>query len=395
MNIFKKLFRKRTEYQPLEEAQQEEAGGKYNGREMLDVTDERQRKKYVENCLEQMRESAAEIERLQDEYRLVNAYLKDMEEIDALPEYEKSLVEEHAKAIYTLDGDREQFESRSSHMAESDYRRMERMEEEAEEGIRKLKEAEEYQEKIKKDLQRLEGEKHACRYRMNEARVSLINTRGMTVICVIAAAACVVMLLCLELLLSMDAKIGYLIMAVVAALVMTALFVKYKEADRELHVASSSLNKVILLQNMVEIRLVNNTNLLDYLYVKYGTGSAERLKELWTKYQVEKEERQKIKRTEEDLDFFSGQLVKQLKNYQLFDPVIWVHQTKALIDPKEMVEIRHNMILRRQNLRKQIDYNTENAKSAKEEIMNLVKEYPRYGEEILDMVSVYEKRFGL
>ena len=351
MNIFKKLFRKRTEYQPLEEAQQEEAGGKYNGREMLDVTDERQRKKYVENCLEQMRESAAEIERLQDEYRLVNAYLKDMEEIDALPEYEKSLVEEHAKAIYTLDGDREQFESRSSHMAESDYRRMERMEEEAEEGIRKLKEAEEYQEKIKKDLQRLEGEKHACRYRMNEARVSLINTRGMTVICVIAAAACVVMLLCLELLLSMDAKIGYLIMAVVAALVMTALFVKYKEADRELHVASSSLNKVILLQ--------------------------------------------KIKRTEEDLDFFSGQLVKQLKNYQLFDPVIWVHQTKALIDPKEMVEIRHNMILRRQNLRKQIDYNTENAKSAKEEIMNLVKEYPRYGEEILDMVSVYEKRFGL
>lgn len=395
MNIFKKLFRKRTEYQPLEEAQQEEAGGKYNGREMLDVTDERQRKKYVENCLEQMRESAAEIERLQDEYRLVNAYLKDMEEIDALPEYEKSLVEEHAKAIYTLDGDREQFESRSSHMAESDYRRMERMEEEAEEGIRKLKEAEEYQEKIKKDLQRLEGEKHACRYRMNEARVSLINTRGMTVICVIAAAACVVMLLCLEFLLSMDAKIGYLIMAASAALVMTALFVKYKEADRELHVASSSLNKVILLQNKVKIRLVNNTNLLDYLYVKYGTGSAERLKELWAKYQVEKEERQKIKRTEEDLDFFSGQLVKQLKNYQLFDPVIWVHQTKALIDPKEMVEIRHNMILRRQNLRKQIDYNTENAKSAKEEIMNLVKEYPRYGEEILDMVSVYEKRFGL
>ena len=85
MNIFKKLFRKRTEYQPLEEAQQEEAGGKYNGREMLDVTDERQRKKYVENCLEQMRESAAEIERLQDEYRLVNAYLKDMEDMLIFP----------------------------------------------------------------------------------------------------------------------------------------------------------------------------------------------------------------------------------------------------------------------------------------------------------------------
>ena len=395
MNIFKKLFRKRIEYQPLEETDQEESAGNDSGREIPDVTDKDQRKKYVESCLEQMRESAAEMERLQDEYRLVNAYLKDMEEIDALPEYEKSLIEEHAKAIYALDGDREQFENRSSHMAESDYRRMERMEEEVEEGLQKLKEAEEYQEKIKKDLQRLEGEKHACKYRMNEAGISLMNTKGMTIICVIAAAACIVVLLCLELLLSMDAKIGYLLMAVVVALVLTALFVKYKEADREFHVASSSLNKVILLQNTVKIRLVNNTNLLDYLYMKYGVGSAARLNELWTKYQVEKEERRKIKKTEEDLDFFSGQLVKQLKNYRLFDPVIWVHQTEALLDHKEMVEIRHNMILRRQNLRKQMDFNTDNAKKAKDEIMALVKAYPKYGEEILDMVSVYEKRFGL
>lgn len=106
MNIFKKLFQKRAEYQPLEEAEQEENGGKYNGRETLDVTDGGQRRKYVESCLEQMRESEEEIERLQNEYRLVNAYLKDMEEIDALPDYEKSLIEEHAKAIFTLDGDR-------------------------------------------------------------------------------------------------------------------------------------------------------------------------------------------------------------------------------------------------------------------------------------------------
>lgn len=394
MNIFKKLFRKRTEYQPLEELDQEEEG-KQSGRENLDVTDKGQRKKYVESCLEQMREAVSEVERLQDEYRLVNAYLKDMEEIEALPEYEKALVEEHAKAIYTLDGDRAQLENRSSHMAESDYRRMERMGEEAEEGIRKLKDAEEFQEKIKKDLQRLEGEKHACRYRMSEAGVSRMNMRGMTIICIIAVAACVVILLLLELILSMDAKIGYLIMAVSAALVLTILFVKYKEADREFHAASASLNKVILLQNKVKIRLVNNTNLLDYFYIKYGTGSAARLEELWKKYQVEKEERKKMEKTEEDLDFFSGQLVKQLKNYQLYDPVIWVHQTKALLDHKEMVEIRHSMIMRRQNLRKQIDYNNDNAKKAKDEIMDLVKEYPRYGEEILDMVSVYEKRFGL
>lgn len=393
MKLFQKLFRRRTEYTPLSEMEPEE--GALSGREGLDVTDSGQRLKYVESCLEQMKDAALEVERLQEEYRLVNSYLKDMEELEALPGYEKELVEEHAKAIFMLDGDRELLKERSSHMAESDYRRMERIEEEAEEGIRKLKEAEEYQEKIRKDMQRLEGEKHACRYRMNEAKISQINARGMTVICIIAVAACILILLLLEFLLSMDAKIGYLIMAAAAALVLTALFVKYKEADREFKVASNSLNKVIMLQNKVKIRYVNNTSLLDYLYIKYGTGSARSLEELWKKYQTEKEERIKIQQTEADLDFHSERLVRQLKNYHLFDPLIWVHQTKALLDPKEMVEVRHGLILRRQNLRKQMDYNRSTADGAKQEIMALVKEYPRYGEEILSMVSRYEKKFGI
>ncbi|MBP3459558.1 MAG: hypothetical protein J6K58_10135 [Lachnospiraceae bacterium] len=395
MNLFKKLFRKKREYEPLEESQWEEENEAQETRKSLDVTDRDQRIKYTESCLEQMGEAVNEVKRLQSEYRLVNAYLKDMEEIDALPEYEKSIVEEHARAIYALDADREQFRGRSSHMAESDYRKMERLADEAEEGIRKLEEAEEYQEKIKKDLQRLEGEKHACKYRMDEAQITLLNTRGMVIICMIAAAACVMILLLLEFILEMDARIGYLIMAVAAAAVLTALFLRYKETERELHSASHSYNKVIMLQNKVKIRYVNNTGLLDYLYMKYNTESAATLSDLWAKYQVEKEERKKMQETEKELDFHSERLVRQLKNYQLFDPVIWVHQTGALLDPKEMVEVRHGLILRRQNLRKQIEYNETTAAQAKEELMDLVKTYPRYAEEILDMVSAYEKKYKL
>lgn len=394
MNFLKKLFQRRNEYVPLENEEWDEDAG-LSGRENLDVNDGDQRRKYVEGCLEQMGEAAKEVERLLEEYRLVNAYLKDMEEIEALPEYEKSLVEEHARAINVLDSERENYRKRDSHMSESDYRKIERMENEAAEAVKKLREAEEYQEKIKKDMQRLEGEKHACKYRMDEAQTALLNMRGMTIICVIAAVACVVILLLLEFALNMDARIGYLLMAVAVAIVLTVLFVKYKEADRELHAASRSYNKVIVLQNKVKIRYVNNRGLLDYLYMKYNTESAAKLQSLWEKYQVEKEERRRMEETEEDLDFYSGQLVRQLKNYHLFDPVIWVHQTKALLDPKEMVEVRHSLILRRQSLRKQMDYNQETAENAKKEVMDLVKEYPRYGEEILHMVSVYEKRYQI
>ena len=394
MSLFKKIFFKQIEYEPLTELDVEGIEGieSEESRDVLDMTNSIQRRKYVESLLEQMRDSAREIERFQDEYRLVNAYLRDMEEIEALPSSEMEELKEHAQAINTLDGDRAKLAERTSHMAESDYRKMVRLGDEAAEGITKLQEAEDYQEKIKKDLQRLEGEKHACKYRMEEAKIALLNMRGMAIICVIAAVSCLLLLVLLQVAFSMDAKAGYLMMAVAAAVVLTILFVKYKEADREMRAASGSLNKVILLQNKVKIRYVNNTSLLDYYYMKYNVGSAKKLAQLWEQYQVERQERQRLLETEEDLEFHSAQMVKQLKRYRLFDPIIWTHQTQAILDKKEMVEVRHNLILRRQNLRKQMDYNSENGKEAKDEIMALVREYPKYAKEILSLVSDYEKR---
>lgn len=389
MGFFSKFFRKKIEYEPLEEL---EVDIEWEQGKNLDFGNPQKRLEYVKGCLEQMEEASGEIERLKDEYQIVNSYLHDMEEIDALPDEERQKVEEHARAIFILNGDKKQAEGRSVHMSESDYRKMERIENEVETGIEKLSQAETYQEKIRKDLQRLEGEKHACLFRMEEAKISQMNMRGMTVISLISAAACVLILLILQFMLSMDTQIGYMILSVGIALLLTVFFVKYNEACQELRTASRSYNKVIALQNKVKIRYVNNTSLLDYYYIKYGISGLEKLKELWEKYQVEKEERQKLLETEADLDFHSEQLVRQLKHYPLFDPFIWIHQTEALINPKEMVEVRHNLILRRQNLRKQMEYNNDTAEKVKDAIMDVVKQYPKDGNEILKMVSEYEKK---
>ncbi|MBQ1171388.1 MAG: hypothetical protein IIX48_02140 [Lachnospiraceae bacterium] len=389
MGFFSKLFRKKREYEPLEEL---EVDFEWEKGQNLDLSNPNKRFHYVKSCLEQMDEASGEIERLQNEYQLVNSYLHDMEEIEALPDAEKQKVEEHAKAIFVLNGDKKQANERTIHMSESEFRKMERLEDEVEEGIQKLSEAEQYQEKIRKDLQRLEGEKHACMFRMEEAKISQLNMRGMTIISLIAAVSCVLILLILQFMLNMETQIGYMILSVGIALLLTIFFVKFNEARQELISASKSYNKVIALQNKVKIRYVNNTSLLDYYYIKYGVSSGEKLKDLWSKYQLEKEERRRLMETEADLDFHSEQLVRQLKHYPLFDPLIWVHQTEALLNPKEMVEIRHNLILRRQNLRKQMEYNNETAEKVKDAIMDVVKQYPKDAEEILKMVSEYEKK---
>ena len=101
----------------------------------------------------------------------------------------------------------------------------------------------------------------------------------------------------------MDTKMGYLITAGVSAVAITLIYVKHMDARKELRRVETGINKIILLQNKVKIRYVNNTNLLEYLYMKYGVNSSKELTEMWETYKVEKEEREKFRRAELDLDY--------------------------------------------------------------------------------------------
>ncbi len=389
-NIFKRIFGKWKKKQ--EEIDYEEDWEDSAEEERVDFTNREVRVAFVRNCLEKMKDATKELENLNFEYNTVTSYLKDMEEIEALPEEEAEELKSCAKRVELLQNSRDDYMGRKRRMSDSRYQQIERMLDEIEEGCSRLKEAEAYQDLIKKDLNRLEGEKHAYYYRKNELTSAIADTRGMAVICVTALGLCFALLLGLQFLLEMDTKAGYLITAGVAALAITLIYVKHTEAKRDLQRVELSINKIILLQNRVKIRYVNNTNLLDYLYLKYDVTSAEELEKAWNLYFQEKEEREKCRRAEIDLDYTQQELIKILRRYQIKDPAIWLHQTEAILDRKEMVEIRHGLIIRRQSLRRRMDYNKDMvAGGAQKEIKELVNRYPQYGKEILETVEKYEK----
>lgn len=360
-------------------------------RDDVDMDDAVQRERYIKACLEQMIDASREIELLEEEYCNVDNHLKDVEEVEMLTGYDKDLLIEHAKGVSQLSQDSFKYKQKERKLKDSDFKKMRRLENEAEAGIKKLMDAEKYQDAIRQDLKRLEGEKHACQYRQNEANVSLNNFRGMVVILICIIFASIVLLAFLQFGLDMETEVGYVLVMFVASVSLFVLYFKYSDTKRELKRASSSLNRIIVLQNRVKIRYVNNTKLLDYLYVKYDVGSAETLKKMWEKYQEEKDERIRMEQVLSDLDYHKEEIVKLLKRYRLNDPLIWTCQTEAIIDPREMVEVRHNLITQRQNLRKQMDYNRELAEEAQNEIKELASIYPAYAPEIAKMVEMYGK----
>jgi hypothetical protein len=244
---------------------------------------------------------------------------------------------------------------------------------------------------VKKDLGRLEGERHAYYYRKNELINSQVNMKVMTAICVAAMLILIIILAIMSATWHLDVSIGYAIAIVIAASSMAVVYVKYHESQRELVRVEKSINKIVLLQNTVKIKYVNNTNLLEYLYVKYDVNSSNELKKLWDKYIEENNQREKEKQIQVDMDYNQANLVKLLRGLKISEPNIWTRQTQALIDSKEMVEVRHNLILRRQKLRKRMEYNAKMAQQAQDEVKDVVNNYPKYAKNILDLVSDYEK----
>ncbi len=356
----------------------------------VDFQDEEQRSRYITNCLEQMAEAAREIHLLTGEYTQVTSYLTDMEEIEALPDQEREGLNKIARQLLFQEQECERYRGKENRMGDNEYYQMRKQEDEIQEGIDKLKECEHYGNLVRQDLKRLDRERSAYEYRRVELETMMNNFRGMSVIFITAFTICMVLLVILQFAFEMDTKMGYLLAAGAVVAAVAVLFVRYTDSEKELGRVERAVNKLIQLQNKVKIRYVNNKNLQEYLRIKYDTESAAALEKLWVQYQQEKEERKEFAEAEAKTEYFQKLLVDKMNNYRVVSPDRWVSQAQALLDPREMVEIRHALILRRQALRKQMEYNNGVAETARKEVMDIAGKYPAYAGEILAMVDKYD-----
>lgn len=361
-------------------------------RDAINFHDEIERGRYLMSCIEQIGEAEAELDLLKAEYNLVTSYLTDMEEIESLPKEESEELKAASRRVVTLEKDIQAFVEKKSRMSDSDFKRMQSQESELEDGIKKIKEAEKFRRLIQQDLQRLDGERNAYQYRKTELLTIMANLKGMATIWLTALAVCIVMLLILRFGFEFDTSLGFLISVGVSAIAVTVLYVKYMDAQNEVNRVEKASNKLILLQNKVKIRYVNNVQLLDYLYMKYNVESGQKLEKMWKLFQQEKQDRKQFAELEAKLEYYREQMLKILKRYRLHDPDRWIHQAAAVVDVKEMIEIRHGLIVRRQALRSQIDYNQKVAETASNEIREVATLYPQYQVEITDLIDRYEGR---
>ncbi len=382
MNIFKKiasLFRKKNTGDGEE--------GLYSGREGVNFKDPQERSRYFMDCLDQMEEASREVELLAGEYQLVTDYLTDADEIDALPPGKRSEIEAIASSLTGYASEIQKYRERKSRMTDIEYYTLKKREAEVEEGIKKIREGEKYAIAIKRDLRRLDGERQARLFRKNENNRNMSNYKGMVVIFISSYIFCMVLLLFLQFVLGLEVFIGYILATAMVAIACTITAIRYMDAGKEKTRIQNEINKLITLQNTVKIRYVNNRKLLEYLYLKYHVENGEKLDRLWKAYQLEKEDRRQFTEAQAQSEYYQKQLLSVLSGCRVKYPDRWLYQIQALTDEREMVEIRHELIIRRQRVREQIDYNKKLAEDAKGEIEDIAKQYPEYASEIIELLD--------
>lgn len=341
-----------------------------------DYKDAHKVEQYVVEHLEQMLELSKEIEDEKSEYRMVTSYLNDIQTLENLPEDEQKKIQDIAMNVVQLNAARTEFLNSAKKLSDAQFAQFEQMEDEIPTAIKRLSANEAYRDTLQKDMKYLEREKSEWVLRKEYLAHQVSRFKYLLYIMVGVAATAAVILGLLQFVFELDMFYGWLAWIFVTAVVICAIYLRMQSDREEIAAAERCQNRAIILQNKVKIKYVNIANAVEYACEKYHVNSASELNDQWEYYLEAVREREKYERTNEDLDYFKGRLVRELSKYKFYDAQVWVVQALALVDSKEMVEVKHGLISRRQKLRERIEYN-----------MQIVGEQEAEAKQLLDKVG--------
>lgn len=338
---------------------------------------------------DQILETSRQLEELKVEYQAVTSYLTDMQKIERIPEEEREELNDAARKIITLTRERAKYQNKTRKITDIQYKNIAKYEDIMPFEVSKMIKNESYNITIKNDMRYLEGEKGSLQYQKEESIQNQTYLRNISIVTCVSVLLLFVVFLVIQSMFEVNTQIPFLLTIVMALVAVVYIFVNEKKNRSNLHLVERKFNRAITLLNKVKIKYINNTNELDYSYQKYMVNSSAELNYLWEQYLKAKEEEKHYTKNSEELEYYNKELIKLLRRHEISDPDIWIYQAVAIIDSKEMVEVRHRLNVRRQKLRERIDYNN----SFKQKSIDMVNKYinrsPENKEEIMELVRKY------
>lgn len=337
---------------------------------------------YLGRLYEGIQEARRQCGDIKFEYGQVTSYLKDIQLIDQAPEEEKEKLLAAAQLIQELTRERRKLQKQEYKFTDGQRRALENHEDTVNRDIGKLLEYEDFQMKVKNDLRRLDREKNLLLADQRDIirRQRMLKTvgKGMMALFVATGAMLAVLAYCFKL----DIAMPFVAAVAVGFVLSAVVLVEARKNRIDMAITEKKCNRAIFLGNRVKIKYVNNVRTLDYLYHKYQVRNATELDFVYSQYMRAKREWARQRENSIRINENNQILLSELRRLGVKDCDIWLGQVPALVEPKEMVEVRHDLNVRRQKLREQLDYNTGVMEECMEEMEKIRDMKPEYAVEV-------------
>ncbi len=354
-SFFKKIFHRKD---------------KLNNEEQIFIDDKRRDREHlsVELC-EQMIDASRELESIRDEYRVVTNYLNDIQIIEDLPSGERGGIIETATQIMNLNRVRDELLETRNRISDTQFSMFQERGEEVPKSIKLLEHNETYLAAIERDLHTLEGEKLSWNIDKKDAKKEMRLMHKSSIFLFVVFGILLVAYLTLTFAFDASVAVPMFVSMFLVACIGVYTLIHYQDCQRDIKQCDININHAITLENRVKIKYVNIKNAVDYTCEKYHVKNSKELIYLYEQYQEAVKERRKFREANDDLSYYNEKLIRQLREYHLYDARVWINYPAAICDKKELVELKHSLLVRRQKLRARIEYNQTTLNSMKKEAL--------------------------
>lgn len=348
-----------------------------------------------EECIEFMKnqcECILEATRLSDEakqeYAKVSAQLMDVQRVER--EENKQVLIDAARQLCTLLRAIENYRGRTNTLNASQYACMEKYEEELPEKIRRMEAEEQHFVQIKSDMRYLDEEKNTIRKKKNFLFRRQAYLRRIAITTVVLMIILCSLFFAISIVFEVEMVIPYMLTVALAAISGTYLFLEARKTKAGLMLQEQLGNRAILLMNKVKIKYINSSKLLDYYSEKYGASGSEELRYQFREYLKAKEDALMYRKNTEQKKKCQELMKQELSQMGISDTEVWLYQATALLDEREMVEVRHRLNQSRQKLRVQIDEQEQLKQQGLSMIEDFLENNPSYKPAMIKVLGDYK-----
>ncbi len=347
----------------------------------------------ISTLCEKLAEATYQMEDQRIEYETLGVYFDDISRIEQMPEDKHRELCDIARKIEFLEKNQAEFKQLKIKLSDDKYRVIAKYEHEIPEIMKELSGQEARNAAIKRDMQHLENEKSAQDYYTEEAEDKQDFLRTVAKSVAVMGLISFGVIFWLYTMYEFAIEVTCMVVLFILTLTFVMLYLGYRRESYEIKLAQAKKKRAISLLNKVKLKYVNSTSTLEYIYEKYEIRSLRELEYLWDQYHMLLVETRKFRQSIGDLRVFTDEMERVLRDIHVNDPYIWVQQTRALLDDREMVEVKHSLNVRRQALREQMEHNEETKKQCLLIIKGMVIKEPGLMESLQDILADYQIEF--